>query len=156
MNKKAQYLEQELMDNDKIVIQIGKRKFKAKRLTNWASGKITKLILKGELLLSEDKKQTMVSFNENRTLAPKCLSLAILGSWWRVKLFHWVFWRYLHYNFTQEQYSPAINKVLDFSDVKFFFLNTASLQGSVEVEEKMTSQTTKSIIQSQNLGQQTT
>jgi len=156
MDRKAQYLEQELIDNDSIFINIGKKTFKCKRLTNWASGKITKLILKGELMLSDDKQQTLVSFNKNRQLAPKCLSLAILGSWWKIKLFHPIFWRWLNYNFTQDQYTKAINKVLDFSDVKFFFLNMASLQGLVEVEQKMTNQTTKSIIQSQKSDQPTT
>lgn len=149
MNTKAKYLEHELMDNDKIIIHLGNNSYKVKRLTNWVSGKLSKLILKGELSLSDDKKQTLISFDNNRSLVPKCLSIAILGSWWKVLLFHWVYWRILNLKYSQSDYKDAILKVIDFSDIRFFFLNMASLQGLVEYEEKMTNQTTKSIIQNQ-------
>lgn len=153
MNTKAKYLEQELMDNDKIIIHLGNNSYKVKRLTNWVSGKLSKLILKGELLLSDDKKQTLISFDNNRSLAPKCLSIAILGSWWKVLLFHWIYWRFLSMRYSQYDYKDAILKVIDFSDIRFFFLNMASLQGLVEYEEKMTNQTTKNIIQNQKSDQ---
>lgn len=146
---KAKKIEQDLIDDVGIYIYLGTKRKKVKRLKNWAAAKITRLILEGELMLSDDKKTTLTSFNENRLLVPKCLSLAILGSWWKIKLFYWIYWRYLNIKYTQEDFNQAIKDVLNFSDISFFFHNMAFLQSLVEAEKEMTSQSTKSIIQKQ-------
>lgn len=153
----AQLMDEELNSNSSFIeVNIGNKRHKIKRLNNWASAKITKLVLKGELLLSDDKKDTMVSFNENRLLVPKCLSIALLASWWKILMFHWIYWRYLNIKYSQKDYRTALFDILNFSDITFFFVNMASLQKYVTHEQEMTSQTTLSITQNQKQEQQVT
>ena len=44
----------------------------------------------------------ITSKNEDEVSA-KCASLILLNSYWKVKLFHWVYWRYLWYKYSDEE-----------------------------------------------------
>ena len=36
-------------------------------------------------------------------LSAKCASLILLNSYWKIKIFHWVYWRYLWYKYSDDE-----------------------------------------------------
>lgn len=135
------------MNNDPKVFKVGKKTYKIERLDNWVSLQMSKLVIESELLHGEDndRGRMLSSIIQNRTLAPKCISLMMLKSTIKVKLFHWIRWRWLHYFSSQEDYQPILEAILNDQDTMFFFQNMASLQSSNILESEMTRTSTKSI-----------
>lgn len=148
MSIKASQLQADLLDNSKLEFKVGNKKYKIARLSNWVALKMSKYILNAESLQGSDldRDAKLKSIVANRTIAPKCISLMMLKSAIKVKLFHWFKWRQLHYLKSQEDYAGILDKILNDQDTMFFFQNMASLQASNILESQMTEMSTKNII----------
>lgn len=133
------------MNNEPIEFEINGKKHKVKRLNNWVALKMSQYVVEAELERSNNQDIKITSLVKNRLLTPKCISLIILRSTLKVSLFHWLYWRYLHYFKTQEDYTHILDAVLNSEESIFFFRNLGSLQQSNVLETEMTQENTKSI-----------
>ncbi|WAX17114.1 hypothetical protein PF672P1_00056 [Parabacteroides phage PF672P1] len=146
-SKKAQELQIDINENAPVEFDVMGKKYRISHLCNWVSWKMAKYIIKADLLRTEDKEQMFVSFDQNRKLVPKCISLMILKSPVKVALFHWIHWRYLHVFMSQHEYNIILEKILNNTDIRFFFRNMALLQANNDLETEMTMESTKNITQ---------
>ncbi|MBR4983177.1 MAG: hypothetical protein IKY94_11530 [Lachnospiraceae bacterium] len=146
---------QSLEDNEKKVFQLGKKKYKIARLSNWTSRKINRLIfqLQSKRL---DNELDILGSDEDRKLMPKIISLAILRRPWRIKLFHWFLWRKLDKKYNQKDYLNVISIIIDNSDMNFFSKNLASLHLAAMMETEITKVTITNIAAKLKSEQETT
>lgn len=138
-----------------VIITAGKKTYKVKRMKNAIAERFDRYIAEAEVEYSDDMDKMLVNMNKNRKLIPKCLSLIILGSFFKVKLFHWFYWRYLHIFKSQEEMAAILAPAFKMNDVGFFFQNMASLQANCRIIKRMTKTNTFNIAQEQKLDQET-
>lgn len=146
--KKAEKLQADLGLNNPKEFSVGGKKYKIHRLSNWVSLKMSELIIESESMhgVEGTRSEMLNAIVRNRTLAPKCISLIMLKSTIKVKLFHWIKWRMLHWFGNQEEYNGILDQILNDQDTMFFFQNIALLQSSNMMESEMTMMSTKNII----------
>lgn len=141
--------------NEATRVSLRGKVYSIRAMKNAVSEKMDRYIAKANLSYSEDKSKLLVNMSENRKLVPKCLSLMLLGTFLRVKLFHFFYWRYLHIKCSQEEMAPVLNECFEVNNVGFFFQNLASLQGNCQLIERMTMENTISISAKQRLALET-
>lgn len=139
-NPQAQQ-EQFEIDNDiPFAIILGAKKYKVKRLKNWTADRISyEIAKKNGTLVSEgdDISDILNSMKASGDLCSKVISLAILGSWWKIKLFHPIFWRYISRATTQSDQHRALSAVIDKLELRFFFLNMILLENMNQLRMKL-------------------
>lgn len=122
-NKKAQLRQHEIKEDIPFIVTLGKKQYKCRYLKEWTSGKISYLIAQREPNPTADAKEMIKLMAKNNTLAAKCTSMLILGSYWKIKLFHWYFWRSIYRNSTAHELTDALTIIYQALDLSFFFQN---------------------------------
>lgn len=124
---------QRVMDNESEEVRLSNgKKFQIKRLTNYLATKIGKIITKGHISAEntseDDLSQMFINMNDNRALAPKVCSIAILHNPVKVFLFHWVYWRWLSCNYEQRDFKVILEFIFGQNEISDFFYNVGSLR----------------------------
>ena len=119
-------------------VKVGKRTYKCKYLKTWVADKIAQIIIKADVEPSEDMKTTMKFISKSGSLAPKVVSMLILGSFWKIKLFHWLFWRYLYVTCTPSENASGLSEALEAMDLSSFFLSIRLAEAMNTMRKKMT------------------
>ena len=121
-------------------VKLGKKTYKVKHLKEWVGRRFSyEIAKKNSLLKSESENYDQLkSLNEVGSLPSKCLSIAILNNWIKIKLFHWIFWRYISIRHTQSEINKAINDISGALELEVFFYNIASLENLNQLRIKMT------------------
>lgn len=121
-------------------VKLGKKTYKVKHLKEWVGRRFSyEISKKNSLLKSESESYDQLkALNEVGSLPSKCLSIAILNNWIKIKLFHWIFWRYISIKYTQSEINKAINDIAGALELEVFFYNIASLENLNQLRIKMT------------------
>lgn len=139
------------LDKDSgLEITVGRKKYRIKHLKNSVAERLDRYIAKGEVEYSDDKGVLLANMSKNRKLVPKCLSLMILGSFFKVMFFHWIYWRYLHIFKSQAEMQKVLEPAFEMNDVGFFFQNMVSLQANSRMIQKMAKTSTITIARKQD------
>lgn len=138
---------QQIENNERIDVMLGKKKIKIKRLVNAIAEKFDRYTAEAEISYSE--KGLLVNMSNNRKLVPKCVSLLVLHSWVKVKLFHWIYWRWLHIRYEQAELSPILEAGLGLGEYNWLLRNMLYLQDNSQIIQK----TAKGIIRNMLQGQ---
>jgi len=146
---KAQQLQHEIDNNLPFDVKVGNKTFKVKYLTSYCSSRFSYEISKKLERLSDgtDITKVLKCVAENATLAPKCLSIVILGSYIKIKLFHWIFWRWLHFTKTNRELYIALESCFTPLDLGFFLTVSELLENMNYLTMKMTKAEAKLIRQ---------
>ena len=83
---------------------------------------------------------TILTCKNEDELTARCASLVILNGYWKIKLFHWVYWRYLWRNYSDEELFPITEiakKKVD-SQTQAYLTNTIYLIGMKDTIMTMT------------------
>lgn len=137
----------DLEQNTRKTVILGGKKYKIKAMCNYVAEKRDRYTAKAQLSFNEDGSKVITHMATNRKLVPKCLSLMLLGSFFKVFLFHWFYWRYLNVKYSQEEMVPILQSCEEMNNIGFFLSNLASLQASTRMIEKMTRTDSTNIIQ---------
>ena len=136
---KMQQLQVDLADDIPFNVNIGKRTFKCRYLNSWTQRKITRVLLKAEALDSEGGLGNLFkAVKDNSTLAPKVVSYLILRSAWKVKLFHWFFWRYLDRTCPPRYLNDPLISAVKSCDMGFFLQNMGLMSELMMSKKKWT------------------
>jgi len=119
-------------------VTLGKKTYHCRYLKEWVSGQISYLIADSEPNPKADAKEMIKLMAKKNTTPSKAISLLILGSYWKVKLFHWYFWRSIYRNHTGRELSEALTQVYEALDLSFFFQNTILLDQMNTLKKRMT------------------
>lgn len=147
----------EIEKNEPRVIKLGEKTYKLKPMTNAVSEMADRYIAERsvELKEAENGKELIVNMSKNRTVIPKYISLLMLHSWLKVKLFHWIHWRYLHAKYPLSIMFEIYKEFMDLNDVSVFFQFTASLQENNRLIKRMSETNTQTIRQEHKSDQET-
>lgn len=137
-SKSAQLRQHEIKEDIPFVVTLGRKQYKCRYLKEWTSGKISYLIAQREPNPTADAKEMIALMAKNNTLAAKCTSMLILGSYWKIKLLHWYFWRKLYRNSTAHELTDALTVVYEALDLSFFFQNMILLDQMNMLKKRLT------------------
>lgn len=137
-SKSAQLRQYEIKEDIPFVVTLGRKQYKCRYLKEWTSGKISYLIAQREPNPTADAKEMIALMAKNNTLAAKCTSMLILGSYWKIKLLHWYFWRKLYRNSTAHELTDALTVVYEALDLSFFFQNMILLDQMNMLKKRLT------------------
>jgi hypothetical protein len=141
--------------NEYIPVLVRGKVFKIKRMTNGIERRYSRYVANAMLSYSDDNKKLIVNMTTNSTLLPKCVSLIILHNWFRVTLFHQIYWRYLDKKYSIHDLRTIYETGQDMGGLQDFFECMASLQANNQLIQRMSEISTANIHQELKLGQET-
>ena len=136
--KSAQLRQHELKEDIPFIVTLGRKSYKCRYLKEWVSGKISYLIADADPEHEPDAKAMIRLMSKKNTLASKCVSMLILGSYWKIKLFHWYFWRKIYRNNTGRELTEALSIIYEALDLSFFFQNMILLDQMNTLKKRLT------------------
>lgn len=83
---------------------------------------------------------TILNCKKEDELSARCASLVLLNGYWKIRLFHWIYWRYLWRKYTDEELLEIFmvaKKKVD-SQTRAYFTNTIYLIGMKDTIMTMT------------------
>lgn len=135
----AQRKQYELSNDKPFVVKIaGGRKFRCRYLKEWTAGKISYLIVQRDPNPKAEAKEMIALMAKNNTIASKCVSLLILEKPWKIRLFHWYFWRWIYRRSVARELSEALLVVYEALDLQFFFQNMTLIVEMNTLKKRMT------------------
>lgn len=137
-HKSAQILQHEIKEDIPFLVTLGRKQYHCRYLKEWTAGKISYLIAKREANPQADAKEMIKLMAMNNTLSSKCVSMLILGSYWKINLFHWYFWRSIYRNNIGRELTEALTTVYEALDLSFFFQNMLLSEQMNILKKKMT------------------
>lgn len=139
----------ELERNASQTFKLGKKTYRIKQMTCAVSARRDRLVAQRseELKPSDNPKELLLNLSKNRSLIPKCLSLMILHSWFKVTFFHWIYWRYLYATYEMREMATIYEKFNKIDDISAFFLLTDYLQENNKMIKRMSETNTRTIRQ---------
>ena len=124
-NNDAQSKLNNILEDGVDVVKIRDKKFNVRWIKKGVIRKLTNTI--------------MTCKNEDE-LSAKCASLVLLNGYWKIKLFHWIYWRYLWRKYSDEELLEIFmiaKKKVD-SQTQAYFTNTIYLIGMKDTIMTMT------------------
>lgn len=124
-NNDAQSKLNNILEDGVDVVKIREKRFNVRWIKKGVIRKLTNAI--------------MTCKNEDE-LSAKCASLVLLNSYWKIKLFHWIYWRYLWRKYSDEELLEIFmiaKKKVD-SQTQAYFTNTIYLIGMKDTIMTMT------------------
>lgn len=137
----------EVDQNARKSVTINGKTYRIKPMCNYVAEKRDRYVAKAQLSFSDDGTQLIANMAKNRKLVPKCLSLMLLGSFFKVIFLHSLYWRYLNIKYSQEEMLPILQSCDETNNIGFFLSNLTSLQVSMRMTEKMTKTDSINIVQ---------
>lgn len=126
-----------ISEDNPFIVQLGKNTYKCNYLRSGVADKITTILLKAKAI--DDKAgvtQLMSAMRENSKLAPKVVSLMILGTYFKVKFFHAIFWRYLYWKYSSKDFSFVLKTLIESLSLDFFLSNTYLMSQMITTKQK--------------------
>lgn len=127
-----------------FTVNVGKRTYRCKYLKTWTADKIASIIVCSDVSPHGDMKDTIKFISKSGTMAPKMISMLILGSYIKIKLFHWIFWRYIYITCTPKDYSNGLSEIMEAMDMGSFFLNIRLAEAMNTLRKQMTQEEARS------------
>ena len=131
--------------NKHVVVEIGKKKYKFKPITNKCLDLMSGYYTQQSDVSQEDGTAGLiVKLKPNIKLQCKAMSIAILNDprfimgWLKVNLFHFFHWRVLMYIHTADDILTATSHIIEKLGLSSFFFATVSTKGMNSLKKKMT------------------
>lgn len=139
---------QDIEENRKVETILGTKRIKIRRLVNAVAKKFDRYTAEAEMSYSNG--DLLLNMGKNRDLIPKAVSLIILGTWLKVKLFHWIYWRHLSRKYDTIELSVVLKAGLDMGEYNGLLISLAYLQDNSQIIQKTTKGIIRNILQEQN------
>ena len=129
---------QQIEQNEADTVMLGTRQIKIRMMNNAVAERFDRYVAEAEISYSEDRKDLIVNMAKNRTLVPKCVSLIILHSWFKVTFFHWMYWRYLDRHYSQAELGEPLRAGMNMGESLKFFESLVFLQDNSQMIQRAT------------------
>lgn len=146
---------QKIEQNEAEPIMLGTKKVRIRMMNNAVAERFDRYVAEAEISYSEDKKDLIVNMTKNRSLIPKCVSLIILHSWFKVTFFHWMYWRYLDRHYSQAELGEPLRAGMSMGESMKFFESLVFLQDNSQMIQKATRGIIRNTVAAPNSGQET-
>lgn len=123
-----------------FTVRLGTKSYSVKYLKDWVGRRLSYEIAKKNTKLTNttDEIKIFDSLATTGTLPAKVISIIILNNWLKIKLFHWIFWRYISVTCTQSDIMKALNESAESLELGVFFYNIASIEEMNQLRMKLT------------------
>lgn len=153
MTKEEAYLyEHEVEQNATMEINVDKWRYHAKRVGNAVAGKMAVYTVEAKNISKDKNISTIKKMQVNRKLVAKAISLIMLHNMFKVILFHWICWRWIHWFMPTWKMKAIYDAVLNKANTECtdFFQCVSFLQANNIIQETMATETIQTILQKQN------
>ena len=145
---KDNLLLEDIEQNRKKVTVLGRKEIKIRRLVIGVAKRFDRMTAEAEM--SYGNGELLMNLSKNRDLIPKAVSLIILGTWLKVTLFHWIYWRILSHKYDSVELSRVLKDGLDMGEHNGLLTALAYLQDNSSIIQKATKGTIRNILAEQN------
>ena len=144
--------EQQVEQNADMEIILDKWRTHDKRVGNAVAGKIAELTLKAKELGKNKNVSTLRKMRVNRMLVAKAISFIRLHNMIEVTLFHWIYWRYVHWFMPTWKMRAIYDAVLNRanSECTEFFQCASYLQANNILQERMATESISTMFPKQS------
>jgi len=146
---------QRVEQNEAEPVMLGRRRIKVRMMNNAIAERFDRYVAEAEISYSEDRKDLIVNMANNRKLVPKCVSLIVLHSWFKVTFFHWMYWRYLDRHYSQAELGEPLRAGMNMGESMKFFESLVFLQVNSQMIQKATRGIIRNTIAGQKSDQET-
>lgn len=123
-------------------VKLGRLKFKLRYLKQATANRISLEDVSRKELIGKDVKASLMA---NGRITAKVISLAILATPIKIKLFHWLLWRYIYNYYSVEEAHLALATIMGkLLQISFFFQSLALIEDMNQLTMKMTEVEAKS------------
>jgi len=143
----AQKKQYDIQNDTPFDVPVGKKVYKCRYTKDWTSHRISIEIVNASPNPIASVSEMVNLMSTQITLQSKVLSLLILEKPWKIRLFHWYFWRKLYRTTGSRDKSDALLKVYEALDLGFFFQNTQLIVEMNTLKKRMTKTELKQLSQ---------
>lgn len=137
----------ELAHDIPFVLKMGKHTYTCHYTKEWVSARISYAIAKCVPNPKADVSELIKLMSRNNTLPSRCVAYLLLGSWWKIIAFHWLYWRILYVRHTSFEIHQGLNAVFNAVDVGFFFQNMILLDQMNTLKKRMSKEELEQLYQ---------
>ena len=132
-----------------FLVPVGNKEYKCKYLKSRTSEIISMLIVNEKEENPKNAIETLKGLKMNGRNPAKITSLLILNSYWKIRLFHWVFWRYLFTVKENKDFTQAIAVCIEAMQLDSFSLSVALTSKLNTLRIRMTQEEQERLYQEQ-------
>jgi len=107
-NAEMQALLHELKEDKPYEIELGGKKYKVKYLKDKPAELASYQSLKLSDSAPESIEEAIKMAEKESGIMAKCVSYLLLNSYWKIKLFHWIHWRYLTWTMSRRALASGV------------------------------------------------
>jgi hypothetical protein len=133
-----QALLHELKEDKPYEIELGNKKYKVKYLKDKPAELASYQSLKLSNVAPESVSEAIEIAEKQRGVMAKCVSYLLLNSYLKIKLFHWIHWRYLSWTMSRRALASGIIHTQIALDMEAFSVGTQFLAAMNTLKMKKT------------------
>jgi len=138
-NHETQLKQHQIKYDVPFIIQLGSRSYNCTYLKGRAQDEISALHLSQKIVSGDDDiKEIMDALKHNNRVHAKCVAIMVLNSYWKIKFWYSIFWRWLFHTYSSKDFTNAMQVVMEANGTEFFFQNTLFLATTNSLKMKMT------------------
>jgi len=150
------YLLDNLDKNIGVSKKLLEKTYKLKPMGNYVAEKVDRYITESTVEQIEGKAEIKVMIANKRKVVAKCLSLMLLHGFFKVMLFHPIYWRYLHIRYSQQEMSAILPECFKVNNYGFFLTSLAYLQANSQMIQKIATENSITTLQELRSEEETT
>lgn len=142
----AQRKQYEIKNDVPFIVPLGSKFYKCRYLKGSAQDMISYLHLSQKIIDTDNPKDVLAALRHNNRIHAKCVAVMILNSYWKIKLWYPVFWRWLFHTYSSKDFTEAMQVIMQCNGTEFFFQNSIFLEQTNILKKKMTTVEAKQLL----------
>lgn len=137
-SKEIQALLHELKEDKPYEIELGGKKYRVRYLKDKTAELASYESLKLSNSAPESVAEAIEMAKKERGVMARCVAYLLLNSYWKIKLFHWIYWRYLSWTMSRRALASGIIYTQMALDLEAFSVGTQFLAAMNTLQMKKT------------------
>ena len=135
---KTQRKQYEIANDIPFVVKLGGKTHKVKYMKGKSRDMISYLHVSQKVIDSDDPKEILKAMRHNERIHAKVIAVMLLNSFWKIKLFYWIYWRWIFHSYSEYDFFQVLPTVMEANGNEFFFQNTVLLSAMNTLKMRMT------------------
>ena len=128
----------EIANDIPFIVKLGGKSHKVKYMKGKSRDMISYLHVSQKIINSDDPKEILKAMKHNERIHAKVIAVMLLNSFWKIKLFYWIYWRWIFHTYSEYDFFQVLPTVMEANGNEFFFQNTVLLSAMNTLKMRMT------------------
>ena len=128
----------EIANDIPFLVKLGSKMHKVRYMKGKSRDMISYLHVSQKIIDSDDPKEILKAMRHNERIHAKVIAVMLLNSFWRIKLFYWIYWRWIFHTYSEYDFFQVLPTVMEANGNEFFFQNTVLLSAMNTLKMRMT------------------